>query len=47
MLRKSWIQYLGIEIKTAFKLIMHRLDIECFGIKYKKKQKFGKTYGKI
>ena len=32
--------------QRAFKQIMHKLDIECFGIKYKKSKSSGRRMGK-
>ena len=32
--------------QQAFKQIMHRLDIECFGIKYKKSKSSARRMGK-
>ena len=34
------------ERQQAFKQIMHRLDIECFGIKYKKSKSSTRRMGK-
>ena len=34
------------ERQQAFKQIMHRLDIECFGIKHKKSKRSGRLIGK-
>ena len=34
------------ERQQAFKHIMHRLDIECFGIKYKKSKSSSRRMGK-
>ena len=36
----------GREGNRAFKQIMHRLDIECFGIKYKKSKSSARRMGK-